>query len=171
MEAILTRTIFSLLALSALATAGSAAAQTSTAAAPTGETPPVTVTTVDPVMPPATVVTPIAPGTVAVTQVPGVAATSTMKIQSFADYDIDDNGAYSPMEFAQAMAFLSAANPAAGGMSLPAKDKFSHKGMIGKMSPKQATAILNATSDEFAAIDMNKDWRITPEELTAAAMM
>lgn len=135
------------------------------------ETPPVTVTTVNPVAPPATVVTPVAPGTVAVTQVPGVATVTNAKIQTFSDYDINDDGSYSPMEFAQAMAFLAAAKPATGAAKLPATDKFVHKGTLAKMPPARATAWLNATSEEFAQVDANNDWRITQQELVAAAMM
>lgn len=153
--------------LAAIAMVAPAAAQTATPR--TAETPPTTVTTVTPVAPPATVVTPVAPHTVAVTQVPGVAAVSRVKIQTFGDYDTDDNGFYGPMEFAQAMAFLAAAKPADA--SLPAKDKFKHKGAVGKLAPRQATALLNATADEFAMVDMNNDWRVSPPELTAAAMM
>ena len=154
-------------ALAAIAAAAPAAAQSS--APRTAETPPTTVTTVTPVAPPATVVTPVAPDAAVVTRVPGIAAVSSTKIQTFGDYDIDDNGFYGPMEFAQAMAFLAAAKPADA--SLPAKDKFKHKGAIGKLAPRQATAMLNATADEFAMVDMNNDWRVSPPELTAAAMM
>lgn len=140
-------------------------------AAPTGETPPATVTTAVPVAPPVTVVTPTGPNSATVTHVPGVVATSTMKIQTFSDYDVDNNGNYSPMEFAQAMSFLANANPAAGGTMLPPKDQNQHKGLIGKMRPQHATALLNATADEFSMVDRNRDFRITPDELASAAMM
>lgn len=135
------------------------------------ETPPVTVTTVDPVAPPATVVTPVGPNAVAVTKVPGVAAVSTAKIQTFGDYDIDDDGSYSPMEFAQAMAYLAGGKPATGAAALPASDKYVHKGTLAKMPPARATAWLNATSEEFAQVDVNNDWRVSKQELVAAAML
>lgn len=159
-----------LLYAAALGTAGAALAQTDTRA-PSGETPPVTTTVVTPGTPPATVVTPVGPNTAVVTPVPGTVNVTMMKIQTFSDYDINDDGAYSPMEFAQALAFLANVTTGAGAADLPAKDKFVHKGMIGKMQPKQAVALLNATADEFSAVDGNNDWRITPDELQAAAMM
>lgn len=135
------------------------------------ETPPVAVTTVEPVVAPATVVTPVAPGAVAVTRTPGVAAVSTTKIQTFSDYDINDDGAYSPMEFAQAMAFLAGGKPATGAARLPMTDKFVHKGTLAKMPPARATAWLNATSEEFAQVDADNDWRVSRQELAAAALM
>lgn len=149
----------------------SAPAAAQTAGTQPAETPPATVTRVDPVVPPATVITPVAPGAVAVTPVPGVAAITTAKIQSFSDYDINDDGTYSPMEFAQAMAYLAGGKPATGAAGLPPTDKFVHKGTLAKMPPARATAWLNATSEEFAQVDLNNDWRISPQELTAAAMM
>jgi hypothetical protein len=165
MEVIMIRPVLCILALVP------APAVAQTAGTQPAETPPVTVTTVDPVVPPSSVVTPVAPNTVAVTRVPGIAAVSTTKIQSFADYDIDDNGSYSPMEFAQAMAFLAGGKPATGAAALPATDKHVHKGTLAKMPPARATAWLNATSEEFAQVDANNDWRVSQQELAAAAML
>lgn len=154
----------------ALALASAPVAAQSSGTQP-AETPPVTVTTVSPVAPPATVVTPVSPGTVAVTRIPGVAAVASTKIQRFSDYDINDDGSYSPMEFAQAMAFLAGGKPATGAAQLPRTDKYLHKGTLAKMPPARATAWLNATSEEFVHVDTNEDRRVSKPELVAAAKM
>lgn len=115
--------------------------------------------------------TPVAPRTVAVTTAPGVAKLSTVNIQTFSDYDTNDDGAYSPMEFAQAMAHLAGGKPATGAAKLPATDKYVRKGTLAKMPPARAITWLNATAEEFAQVDPNHDWRITQQELLASAMM
>lgn len=148
-----------------LAFAPAAMAQASGALAPT------TKTVVTPVAPPATAVTRMAPGVFKVTPVPGVSAATTVKIQNFSDYDRDKDGVYNPMEFAQALYFMATADPVAGNPKLPAADRFYHRGAPQKMSPVAAVALLNATADEMAAADMNRDWRVSPSELVAATLM
>ncbi len=126
---------------------------------------------VTPVAPPATMVTRVGPGEFMVTPVPGVAMATKVRIQNFSDYDMNRDGAYSPMEFAQALYFLATSDPVAGNPKLPALDRFIHRGAPERMAPQNAVALLNATSEEFSLVDMNNDWRVTPEELAAVAMM
>lgn len=132
---------------------------------------PQTQTVVTPVAPPATMVTQVAPGAFVVTPVPGVAAATKVKVQNFSDYDVDRNGVYSPMEFAQATYFLATSDPLAGNPKLPTWDRYTHRGTLSKMAPSHAITLLNATADEFAAVDMNNDWRVSPDELARVAMM
>ena len=94
-----------------------------------------------------------------------------VKVQSFRDYDLNDNGAYSPMEFAQAMYFLATSDPVAGNPKLPAWDRYNHRGAMQEMAPTDAITLLNATADEFAIVDMDNDWQVEPIELRAVAMM
>jgi hypothetical protein len=75
------------------------------------------------------------------------------------------------MEFAQAAYFLATTDPVAGNPKLPAWDGYMHKGAPQRMSPTNAVTLLNATADEFSAIDANNDWRVSPSELAAAAML
>ena len=37
--------------------------------------------------------------------------------------------------------------------------------------PSNAIALLNATAGELARVDMNRDWRVSRAELTAAALL
>lgn len=132
---------------------------------------PATETVVRPVAPPGTAVTRMAPGVFVVTPVPGVTAATTIKIQNFSDYDLDKDGVYNPMEFAQALYFMATTDPVAGNPRLPADDRFMHRGAPQKMDPVAAVALLNATADELAAADANGDWRVSPAELAAATLM
>jgi hypothetical protein len=151
------------LALAAPATAQSGAAQSGSALQPS------TVTAVTPVVPPTTAVTEVAPGIWQVTPVPGLATATRVKVQKFADYDLDHDGTYSPMEFAQAIYFLATSDPVAGNPKLPAQDMYIQRGAPERMDPKNAVALLNATADEFSAVDANHDYRVTPEEIAGAA--
>lgn len=130
-----------------------------------------TKTVVTPVAGPATIVTEVAPGAFAVTPVPGVAAATKVKVQQFSDYDLDGSGAYTPMEFAQAIYFLATSDPIAGSPKLPLWDRYVHRGAIEEMPPHHAVTLLNATADEFAVADIDNDWRVGPAELKAVAMM
>ena len=121
--------------------------------------------------PPAVAVAPIGPNSFVVTPVPGVTAATTIKIQNFEDYDLNRDGAYAPMEFAQALYFLATTDPVAGNPKLPMMDRFVHRGAPQKMAPSDAIALLNATADEFTQADMNKDWRVTRDELARLALM
>ena len=154
-----------LIALATSMTAAGAQAQVSGALASR------TQTMVNPVAPPATVVTPVAPGAFVVTPVPGIAAATQVKVQNFADYDRNKDGAYNPMEFAQALYFLATSDPVAGNPRLPADDRFMHRGAPQKMMPSNAIALLNATADELARVDLNRDWRVSQAELIAAALL
>jgi len=128
-------------------------------------------TVITPVAQPGMSVTQVAPDAYVVTPVPGVAVATKIKVQRFGDYDLDRDRVYSPMEFAQAAYFLATTAPAAGNPKLPARDGYMHKGAPHRMKPSNAVTLLNATADEFTAIDMNNDWRVSPEELAAAAML
>lgn len=151
-------------ALLALAFASPALAQQ-------GTTPlqPDTTTMVTPVLPPTTAVIEVAPGVWEVTPVPGVSLTTQVRVQNFGDYDLNRDGAYNPMEFAQAIYFLATTDPVAGNRKLPAQDMYIHRGAPARMAPHNAVALLNATADEFGAIDSNNDRRITPDEIAGAA--
>lgn len=128
-------------------------------------------TVVAPVAPPTVIVSKAAPGTFVVTPVPGVAAATSVKVQQFSDYDLNRDGVYSPMEFGQALYFLATSDPVAGNPALPAWDRYTHRGAFQQMPPVHARMLLNVTADEFAAVDMNNDWRVDPAELRAAAML
>ena len=130
-----------------------------------------TTTVVTPVAPPATAVTKVAPGAFVVTPLPGIATATQVKVQKFSDYDLDHDGAYNPMEFAQALYFLATSDPVAGNPTLPADDRFMQRGAPQKMKPANAVALLNATADELAKVDTNRDWRVTQAELAAAALL
>lgn len=132
---------------------------------------PETQTVITPVAPPAAVVTRIAPDAFVVTPVPGVAAATRIKVQNFNDYDLDKNGVYSPMEFAQALYFLATSDPVAGNPRLPKWDRFTHKGATSTMAPSVAVSLLNATADEFSAVDLDNNWRVSPEELVAVSLL
>lgn len=149
----------------ALLTAAPALSQTSTPLTPE------TRTTVTPIAPPATAVTKVAPGVFKVTPIPGIAAATVVRVQKFSDYDLNKDGAYGPMEFAQALYFLATSDPVAGNPKLPAIDRFSHAHAPQQMLPEAGTALLNSTSEEFVHVDVNRDWRITPAELAAAALL
>lgn len=136
-----------------------------------GEMQATTRTVVTPVAPPATVVAEVEPGTFVVTPVPGVAAATQVKIQQFSDYDVNNDGAYSPMEFAQATYFLATSDPVAGNPTLPSWDRYEQRGTLSTMEPDDAVDLLNATADEFAVVDLNNDWEVSPAELTAVAML
>ena len=123
------------------------------------------------VAPPAMVTTQVAPDAFIVTPVPGVSAATKVRVQRFADYDLNGNGVYSPMEFAQAVYFMATNDPVAGNPRLPTWDRFVHKGAATTMAPGVAVGLLNATADEFAAVDLNDDWRVSPEELVAVSML
>lgn len=153
-------------AASLLAIGAPAMAQTTT-----GAMTPATATVVTPVAPPTTAVAQVAPDTFVVTPVPGLAMATKVKIQKFSDYDLNNDGTYSPMEFAQALYFLATNDPVAGSPTLPAWDRYVDKGSAGRLPPQVAVNLLNATADEFATVDLNNDWRITPAELTAVAML
>ena len=94
-----------------------------------------------------------------------------MKVQQFDDYDRNHDGAYSPMEFAQATYFLATTDPVAGNPTLPSWDRYEHRGTLSTMEPHDAITLLNATADEFALVDINNDWEVSPTELTAVAML
>lgn len=128
-------------------------------------------TVMTPLAPPTTSVTQVAPDAFVVTPVPGVSVATKVKVQRFSDYDLDGNGVYSPMEFAQATYFLATTDPVAGNPKLPAWDGYIHKGAPQRMKPANAVMLLNATAEEFAAVDINNDWRVSPEELLAVAML
>ena len=147
-----------------------AAAATLLAAPAAAQIAPETKTVVRQVAPPATAITEIAPGTFLVTPVPGVEAATRVKVQKFGDYDLNKDGAYNAMEFAQAAYFLATSDPVAGNPKLPAWDRYTHPGAWQQMHPRHAIALLDATSDEFLAADLNNDWRVTPEELLRASM-
>lgn len=160
------RTAFTTLGLGlSLALASAAPAQTSGALAPQ------THTVVTPAAPPGAAVSKVAPGVFMVTPVPGIAAATKIKIQNFSDYDLNKDGVYNPMEFAQALYFMATADPVAGNPALPTADRFYHRGAPQKMNPVAAVALLNATADELAAVDANRDWRVSPSELAAATLM
>lgn len=100
-----------------------------------------------------------------------MAMTPGVKIKSFSDFDRDSSMSLSPMEFAQAMLFLTRPTGASGGEALPARDMYMHKGTTERIRPSEAVTLLNATSIAFSRVDLNKDWRITQDELVAAALM
>lgn len=152
------------LSAAALCLAGPAVAQS-------GPLQPDTQTVTTPVVPPGTAVAKVAPGTFVVTPVPGIAASTRVKVQKFSDYDLNGNGMYNPMEFAQALYFMATTDPVAGNPKLPAMDMTVHRGAPQKMNPFAATALLNATADEFAKVDLDRNWRVSPAELAAAALM
>jgi hypothetical protein len=132
---------------------------------------PETRTAVAPVAPPAVVVTRTAPGVFHVDALPGIAAAVPVKVQRFGDYDRNNDGLYSPSEFAQAMYFLATGDPALGDPTLPRTDRNMHKGAPLPLRPELAVELLNATSDEFVMADANRDMRISPAELAAVAAM
>lgn len=132
---------------------------------------PQTQTVVTPVAPPGMMATQVAPGAFVVTPVPGVSTATRVRVQKFADYDLNKNGVYSPMEFAQALYFMATSDPVAGNPRLPMWDRYTHRGAPTTMGPGVAVALLNATADEFAAADLNKDWRVSPDELVAISML
>lgn len=121
--------------------------------------------------PPATVVTQVGPNAFVVTPVPGLTTATRIKIQKFSDYDLNKDGAYSPMEFGQALYFVATSDPVAGNPKLPADEKFVHPGAPQKMTPQNAAALLNATAGEFAMADTNRDGRVSPEEMAAIPSM
>ena len=135
------------------------------AAAQTPPLAPQTRTVVDPVLPPSTVVKQVAPDAFTVTNIPGVAVAKRVEIQRFSDYDLNKDGSYGPMEFAQAMYFLTTGDPVPGTTAIPKPGQYIPHLAYAHMNPKFAAALLNATSDEFTAIDSNHDWRVTPQEL------
>lgn len=107
---------------------------------------------------------------------PRVSVPGGAKIKTFAQFDVDDNGVLGRMEFAQAMMFLLTAGSmttgaGADGQPLPAKDKYVHAGMTSRMAPGRAVALLNATSDEFAVVDLDRNGVISEAELVTAALM
>lgn len=120
---------------------------------------------------PGVAVAPVGPNRFVVTPVPGVTTATTVRIQNFGDYDLNKDGAYAPMEFAQALYFLATTDPVAGNPKLPTMDRFMHRGAPQKMKPSDAIALLNATAHEFTRADMNKDWRVTQDELARVALM
>jgi hypothetical protein len=148
----------------AFGTAGVAQAQTGAQTSESG-------VIVQQVAPPATAIVKVAPGTFVVTPVPGIATATQVRVQNFGDYDKNGDGAYSPMEFAQAMYFLATSDPLPGNPRLPASDRYLHAGAVNPIAPDAAVALLNATADEFAAIDRNYDAKITPAEMRASAML
>ena len=79
----------------------------------------------------------------------GFAIVPGAKIRSFSHFDRDGNMALSPMEFAQAMLFLTTAAGAAGGAELPERDRYMHHGAAERMRPKEAVSLLNAASLAF----------------------
>lgn len=141
------------------------------AAAAQNELAPQQRTIVAPVAPPAAAVTQVGPNAFMVTPIPGLVAATRVKVQNFTDYDLNADGAYSPMEFGQAIYFLATTDPVAGNPKLPSMDRTVHRGAPQKMAPANAIMLLNATADEFAAADLNNDWRVTPDELVAVAML
>ena len=148
-----------------MATAPAAMAQTADTTTAT------TTTVTTPVAPPATLVDKVAPGVFTVTHVPGIAVSSQLKVQNFGDYDLNNDGAYSPMEFAQAVHFMASGVTTTGTTTLPAKDRYVHKGAVKKLPPMEAVEMLNVTADEFATVDLNNDWRVTADELALVAMI
>lgn len=151
--------------------AGAAALTVSAAAAQTGSLQPQTRAMVAPVAPPTTMVTQTGPGTFVVTPVPGVAMATAVEVQKFGDYDLNRDGVYNPMEFAQAVYFLATTDPVAGNPRLPAWDRYTHRGAAQEMLPRDAVTLLNATSDEFGFADLNNDWRVSAAELNRLAML
>lgn len=93
------------------------------------------------------------------------------KIKSFAQFDRDGSMTLSPMEFSQALLFLSAPVGASGGPELPAADMYMHKGTVDRLRPSAAIELLNTTSYAMSVVDLNNDWRISQAELVAAALM
>lgn len=150
-------------------TTGAATSPSLPGGQPSSVAPPSGGTMVTPVAPPGVAVTPVAPGVAAVTPVPGVAVATGVKIQDFAAFDLDKNGSYGRMEFAQALQFLKGAP--AGGQALPARDRTVHAGAAKRLPPSQAVSLLNETSAAFAAVDMDHNGLISPIELGAAALI
>lgn len=151
-----------MIVLTSLAMAGLAAPQVAPLA-------PQTATTVRQVAPPATAITQVAPHVFQVTAIPGVAATQTVRIQRFSDYDLNHDGAYDPMEFAQAMYFLATGDPVAGASGVPRPAAYKPHIAAKQMDPAFAAALINTASDEFTAADADHDWRLTPAELARFA--
>lgn len=152
----------------ALAAVGAAAVASPAAAQ---ELRPETGMTMAPVAPPTTVVTRTGPATFRVDSLPGIAAPVPVKIQRFGDYDRNKDGLYTYSEFAHALYFLATGDPVLGNPNLPRVDRYMHKGAPITLEPRLATALLNATSDEFMMTDTNRDGRISPQELAAVAAM
>lgn len=148
--------------LTTLALAGLAAMQSPPLA-------PQTRTVVQPVVPPTTMVTQLYPQVLKVTAIPGIAAAQTIRIQRFSDYDLNRDGAYNPMEFAQAMYFLATGDPVPGTAGIPRPAEYQPHIAAKQMDPKFAVALINTASDEFTAADANHDWRLTPDELSRFA--
>ena len=151
--------------------ASAAALMAASAPAQTGAMQAESRTVVTPVTPPTTMMVPVDPNTFVVTPVPGVVAATRVKVQNFTDYDRNRDGAYNPMEFAQAIYFLATTDPVAGNPKLPAWDRYMHRGAPERMRPGDAVTLLNATADEFGVVDLDNDWRVTPDELAAVALM
>lgn len=142
-----------------------------TSLAQTGALAPETRTVSTAVAPPGMVVSPAGANSFVVTPVPGVLASTQVRIQNFSDYDLNRDGAYAPMEFAQALYFLATTDPVAGDPKLPMMDRYMHRSAPQKMAPSDAVALLNATADQFATADMNNDWRVTQDELARLPIM
>jgi hypothetical protein len=153
----------------ACALAGAAALAPMSTAAAQPPLAPERTTITTPVAPPAAAVSQIGPHTFVVTAVPGLTSTQTIQFQRFADYDLNRDGAYGPMEFAQAMYFLATGDPVPQMKGVPSPRSYRPHIANTNMDPKFALALINTASDEFTAIDANHDWRITPDELGRAA--
>lgn len=125
---------------------------------------------VAPVVPPGTLVAQMGSETFVGTPVPGVAATSRVKVQRFGDNDANGDGA-PQMEFAEAVCFLATTDPVAGNPKLPGWGRYTHRGAAQRMTPSDAITLLNATGDEFAFTDTDNDWRVSPQELNRLAML
>ena len=139
------------------------------AAVPQPPLAPETRSVVQPVAPPGLAVVQMTPNSFTVTNLPGVAVSKQVSIQRFPDYDLNRDGAYGRMEFAQAMYFLATGDPVPGTAAVPRPSQYVPHQPYATMDPELAAALINATSDEFTAIDQNQDWRITPAELARSA--
>lgn len=158
--------------VSALASVGIGVSLATSAMAQTsGPITPETRTVITPIAPPATSVTQVGPGVFVVTPVPGLATATRIKVQKFSDYDLNKDGVYNSMEFAQALYFVATSDPVAGNPALPRDDKFIHRGAPQTMDPQYGIALLNATSDDFMMVDKNHDGRVNPEEMAAMGLM
>lgn len=135
------------------------------AAAPQPPLAPETRAVVQPVAPPALAIVQATPNSFAVTNLPGVAVSKQVSIQRLQDYDLNRDGTFGRMEFAQAMYFLATGDPVPGTAAIPRPPQYVPHQAYATMDPELAAALINATSDEFTAIDENQDWRITPAEL------
>lgn len=107
----------------------------------------------------ATTTTMTGPSSMPMTADASTSTSSSGQTWNVAGFDANNDGALTPLEFGQMV--LASQAPASGGMKISDTARYS------KRANNPATDVLNQTAAAFGKADMNRDFRISSDELSS----